>query len=217
MSLLGAGRQAAGEYLKAQAQKKADEAGLGVEIVFLGLQGVHPPPDVATDYRNVIAAVQKKQAAILSAEAQSNTTLTSLTGSIGQTKELSELAQEYQEAEERGDQESIDKLNDRIRKILSNAKGEVFKILGSAEAYAFQKAVTAEATGKRFKSQVKAYRASPNIYKRFHQLSVLEEILPDIRKYVIVAGDEETQIYIINLEEKLAPSIYDFGVDKISK
>ena len=216
MSILGAGRMAAAEYLKNEIQKRVDEAGLGIEIVFLGFQGVHPPPDVAVAYRAVVAAIQKKQAEILNAEAVSNTILTSLTGSIAQTQELYELAHQYRLAEGKADEKLAEKYAEKISLILSQTEGDVFKIIRESESYAFQKALTAKATGQRFHSQVKAYRASPNLYKHFHLLGVLEEVLKDIRKYVVVAGDEETQIYIINLEEKMSPSIYDLNIDEIS-
>ena len=72
LSLLGAGRADAAKLLTERVQEAADNEGLGIEIVFLGLQGVHPPVEVAPDYEKVIAAVQKKQAMILSAQAESN-------------------------------------------------------------------------------------------------------------------------------------------------
>ncbi|UCC96864.1 MAG: hypothetical protein JSW66_13580, partial [Phycisphaerales bacterium] len=68
-SLLGAGRTEATETLTTRIQKAADQAGLGVEIVFVGLQGIHPPVEVAADYQKVIGALQKKQATILQAQA----------------------------------------------------------------------------------------------------------------------------------------------------
>jgi len=218
MSILGAGRQGAAEFLKDKIQEQADQAGLGIEIVFLGLQGVHPPPDVAADYRAVVASVQKKQAAILSAEAQSNSTLTSLTGSIAQTQELYDLGYKYLQAGQKGDDELAEQLAQRIGKILADAKGDVSKILRQAERYALEKAIIAEATGKRFQSQVKAHKASPNIYRQVYLLSMLEEVLKDVRKYVVVAGDDETQIYIINIEDSLTPSIYEgFVPEETSK
>jgi regulator of protease activity HflC (stomatin/prohibitin superfamily) len=64
-SLLGAGRAEAKRVLTENIQNVADEADLGVEIVFLGLQGIHPPVEVAADYQKVIGTVQEKQTAIL--------------------------------------------------------------------------------------------------------------------------------------------------------
>lgn len=60
-SLLGAGRSEAKGILTSRIQAAADEASLGVEIVFLGLAGIHPPPEVARDYQKVIGAVQRNR------------------------------------------------------------------------------------------------------------------------------------------------------------
>ena len=93
--LARAGQQAA-QNLIARIQKRADENGLGVEIVFLGLQGFHPPPKVAEDYEKVIGSVQKKQALILNAMAERNRSLTSLAGSVEKADALYNLARQYQ-------------------------------------------------------------------------------------------------------------------------
>ena len=69
----------------------------------------------------------------------------------------------------------------------------------------------AEATGRRFASQVKAYHAAEQIYKREQMLIMLEESLAKIRKYVVVADINDSQIFIIDLKEKLTPSLYDLS------
>jgi hypothetical protein len=42
-------------------------------------------------------------------------------------------------------------------------------------------------------------------------LAVLEQALANIRKYVVVADQNDMQVIIIDLQEKLAPSIYEMG------
>ena len=71
--LMSFGRLEASADLKAAIQKKADEAKLGVEVVFVGLQDIHPPVGdkrmpVAAAYEAVIGAVAEKEAKILAAE-----------------------------------------------------------------------------------------------------------------------------------------------------
>ncbi|MHC4524845.1 MAG: SPFH domain-containing protein, partial [Planctomycetota bacterium] len=57
-SLLGAGRREAVSELQRRIQNELDQADLGIEIVHLGLQGVHPPAQVAKAYEEVVASVQ---------------------------------------------------------------------------------------------------------------------------------------------------------------
>jgi len=210
-SLLGAGRAKAKEILTREIQKAADKAGLGVEIVFLGLQGIHPPPEVAADYQKVIGAVQKKQANILGAEAERNKTLSALVGSVEDADRLYTLAAEYQQAKEENNLEKIEKLGHDLDMAFAEAKGDIFTTLTEAKSYAYQKVILARATGERFAGQLRAYRAAEEIYKRQLRLVVFEEALKNIRKYVVVADQNDTQVFIVDFKEKLTPSLYELG------
>jgi regulator of protease activity HflC (stomatin/prohibitin superfamily) len=69
MEFMSTGRFKAAEELRDRIQKQADDLKLGVRIVFLGMQDVHPPVSVAGSYEAVIGAEQKRQADILKASA----------------------------------------------------------------------------------------------------------------------------------------------------
>jgi len=208
-SLLGAGRARAKRILTNNIQKAADEAELGVEIVFLGLQGIHPPVEVAADYQAVVGAVQKKQAIILDAHAERNKTLSTLAGSVEDANELYTLAAAYQAAKQQNDSEQIPKLSDELDRAFAQARGSIFSTLRESQSYAFEKATLAQATGQRFADQLQAYRAAPEIYIREQRLMVFEEALENIRKFVIVADQNDTQVFIIDVQEKLTPSLYE--------
>jgi len=210
-SLLGAGRAEAQRILTSRVQAAADEEGLGVEIVFLGLAGIHPPTEVAANYQKVVGSVQMKQAIILSAYAERNRDLSALAGSVEEADKLYALAAEYQQAEGKKQPEETKKLAADLDSAFAEAKGDIFSILRQAQSYAFEKAILAQATGQRFNSQLKAYRAAKNIYKVEQRLAVLEEALANIRKYVVVADMNDTQVFIFDAQEKLTPSLYEIS------
>ena len=210
-NLLGAGRNQAKRVLTNNIQKAADEAGLGVEIVFLGLQGIHPPAEVAADYQKVIGAVQKKQALILRAQAERNKTLSTLVGSVEEADELYDLAARYQQAEEENRPEDVSELGRQLDEAFAKAKGDIFKALRESQSYAFERATLARATGRRFASQLKAYKAAEEIYKREQILTAFEESLEKVRKYIVVADPNDRQVIIIDFREELTPSLYDLG------
>jgi len=67
-------RQAAGEALHRRIQARADELNLGVQVIFVGLQNIHPPIGtrtlpVAEAFEKVVGAMQQKQTNILAAQA----------------------------------------------------------------------------------------------------------------------------------------------------
>ena len=63
-------RLEAADILRDRVQAAADLRSLGVKIIFVGLQDIHPPTKVAGDYEKVVGAEQTRQAAILNAQAQ---------------------------------------------------------------------------------------------------------------------------------------------------
>ncbi len=71
--IMSSGRAQAEAALKADLQQRADRAELGVEIVSLSILDAHPPTggekDVAASYQDVIGALEKKEPAILTADA----------------------------------------------------------------------------------------------------------------------------------------------------
>lgn len=207
-SLIGLGRAAAAQTLTGRIQAAADKVGLGVEIVFLGLQGIHPPVEVAPDYQKVIGAVQQKQKLILDAQAKRNKILSTRVGSVDKAEELYELALKYEQAQDVGSPEEIERLGKQLDEAFEQAKGGIFKTLRESKTYAFEKTTLAEATGKRFAGQLKAFREAPEIYIREQWLAMHEEALKDIRKYVVVADQNDTQITIIDLTQSQTPSIY---------
>ncbi len=207
-SLIGTGRAAAAQTLTDRIQAAADEVGLGVEIVFLGLQGVHPPVEVAADYQKVIGAVQQKQKLILDAQAMRNETLSTRVGSVEKANELYELALKYEQARDANSLGEIDNFGRQLDDAFEQAKGNIFKTLRESKTYAFEKATLAEAAGQRFAGQLKAFRAAPEIYIREQWLAMHEEALKDIRKYVVVADQNDTQITIIDLTQSQTTGIY---------
>lgn len=72
---LGPRRAEIGSALQARIQDDANRAGLGIGVIFVGMQGVHPPVQVAEAYESVVGAIEQKEATILTARAYTNQTL----------------------------------------------------------------------------------------------------------------------------------------------
>ncbi len=68
--LMSVQRQASAETLVARIQAAATARNLGVKILHVALQDVHPPVKVAPEYQKVVAAIHQKQAKIVTAEAE---------------------------------------------------------------------------------------------------------------------------------------------------
>ena len=69
LEIMTSGQEEGGEFLKRRIQAAADERELGVEVVFLGLQGLHPPVRVGEAFDQVMAAMEEQHEKVLEAEA----------------------------------------------------------------------------------------------------------------------------------------------------
>lgn len=67
--LMSHGRDRAAAELKRRIQAAADSLKLGIHILLVGLQDVHPPVKVAKDFNAVVAAIQEKEAIVERARA----------------------------------------------------------------------------------------------------------------------------------------------------
>ena len=97
---------------------------------------------------------------------------------------------------------------------MPKAQGKKAKIIADAIAYAFRKEMVSKARIQRFNQLLKAYREAPEIFKIRKYLAVLEECLTDIRKYVIGVSSWESEIDILNLEDKIAPSLLGIELEE---
>ena len=63
-TLLGSGQRATARQLHRSIQEQADEKQLGIDIIYVAMEAVHPPIDVAPEFEKVVAALQEKQAKV---------------------------------------------------------------------------------------------------------------------------------------------------------
>ncbi len=73
--VIGEGRLKMADALRERIQREADQLGLGVRILFVGLQSVHPPVSVADAFQSVIGATEESGAAVLNAKAEASRVL----------------------------------------------------------------------------------------------------------------------------------------------
>jgi len=69
--ILTHGRASGGEELRERIQAAADRHELGIRIVFVGLQGLHPPVEVGKYFDDVVGAMEERHSLALEAESYS--------------------------------------------------------------------------------------------------------------------------------------------------
>jgi regulator of protease activity HflC (stomatin/prohibitin superfamily) len=82
-TLLGEKYATAAMELRERIRRHVEELDLGLEIVYVGVQNVHPEPGVSKEFRRVVTAEQEKIAAIREAIVKENQVLSAVAGSRG--------------------------------------------------------------------------------------------------------------------------------------
>lgn len=100
-SLLGAKRTQAGDVIRGRINERLKELDLGLSVVYVGLQDVHPAKTVADAFRNVIAAEQEKVTAVRRAIVVENETLSKVAGEKSKALRLAAAINGDREAERR--------------------------------------------------------------------------------------------------------------------
>ena len=101
---------------------------------------------------------------------------------------------------------------------ISMARGKSAERIYRARAYASERSQLARAGAERFARQLEAYRKGKNVYLWREYLSVLDEMLPDMRKYIITSDNVGHWVYELDLKEKLQPDLFEgLGINEEDK
>lgn len=228
-TLLSEDRAQSGRYLQQRIQEQVDriavervngqeQHGLGIEVVFAGLVGVHPPQnnDVATRFHEQISAVQEQQSAVEEARKQEISILAEVAGTAEDARELRQQIESLRELEnemerlrlnDEQDTEAGQALAQQIAEqqvaieiALDEAQGLAAQRIHEARAYRWNKVLTEQGRAVRFDAQARAYEQAPDYFRMRHYLSTLAEGMPGRRKF-IVAGEQRGEPTVrLNLE-----------------
>jgi len=103
-------------------------------------------------------------------------------------------------------------------KTIAVAQGQSAVRKYRAEAYASERSQLARAGAERFAQQLEAYRKGRNVYLWREYLSVLDEMLPTMRKYIITSDNVGHWVYELDLKEKLQPDLFEgLGITEENK
>jgi membrane protease subunit HflK len=193
--LLSGGRPEIGAELRRRIERafvRINPMGDGtpvVRVVFVGLEGVHPPTRdnglVTRAFENVITAEQKYQAQVTDARARAIQTLTKAAGSVEVAQrivvELDALealqgagAAEQQVAEQRV----------KVRDLIERAGGDAGAELLRAGAERWTRHMAERARLAAYLGQVESYTAAPAIYRASLYLDALREAMAGARVYI---------------------------------
>jgi len=215
-TLITTGRAKAGQDLKKMIQAKANAHQLGIEIVFVGIVGIHPPKDgeVAAAYHEQIGALQEKEGAIQDAYKKASQILADVVGSPEEARAIDAALEKRRQlkidldqnritdATQREDaQKALQEQEARIEAMLARARGQAAQVIYEARAYRLSRAITEQAKASRFEAQFLAYEKAPDYYMMRVYLDTLAEGIKPSRKIVVPGDQAPPSILRIDLKE----------------
>lgn len=168
--VLASGLGNASDTLKARLQTRADELKLGVSILFVGLQDVHPSIKAAQKFQEAVGAYIKRESTRMQAEAYSLTQIPA-------------------------------------------ARAKAASIINSAHAERESTILMAQGLADQFLNQTKAWEASSLVYTNRAYLKAVSEVASNSRVYLIGTRND-SEIFQLNLEDKLRPDLGDVSIDE---
>lgn len=209
LGLLGAERGPLEKRIWTEIQKKANRAGLGVEVVFFGLLGVHPPveAEVAQAFQEVIGAEQQKEAAKRDAEREWAQLLTMTAGSKEQAEKLFNSIQDMnrKESDPSSSEEDRRAARDRVDRLFFGVQGagiggEAAGRIHQARAERWRLENSAHGWAAMFLEEIKDKESAPKAYYLRKYLDALAGAADSVRKYVF-AAEGELHTFNLNLQD----------------
>ncbi|MBX3390461.1 MAG: hypothetical protein KF691_13510 [Phycisphaeraceae bacterium] len=159
--------------------------GPGIQIVRLGVAGVHPPKKVANDFEAVVGAEQNRQAKIDRARADAIKILTDVVGSVGLSDQI--IADFDALDKLRAANASAKEINEKefaIQKLLDQAGGAAAGFIAEAKADRWKRHMGEWARSERYAGQLASFLASPEVFKASLYFDALKVVMADSRVYI---------------------------------
>jgi len=213
-TLLGAGRTVAGQVLRGLIQSDVDDLGLGVEVIFVGINNIHPPAemDVAAAFLEQIGASQQRHSTIEHARQEAHEALATVAGSSAKAQEIErailELQRRVQDQSQQSDftsqhaaQQKVLQQQVKMEKLLAAAGGRAAQLIYEARADRWERVVAERAMADRFTAELKAYGYAPDYYRARRYLDTLASGLKDVRKYIVVGDPDQRPVFRIDMKD----------------
>lgn len=223
-AFMGPGRERINSELRELLQSRVNHLDMGIEIIFVGIRGAHPPSkdQVAGAFQKVISAQTNMAATIHAAEGEARRILITVAGTEAQARQLDEAVKKRDrlqgdpsapsDAYRAADQEVNDLLFGNPAKGIPSIGGQAAAMMADARADAQRMVSDAAFKARRFEADVAAFEVAPQLYKQRKLLELYENI-DLIRKFVIVGNPENVTIIYETREEAGLDRVLSEGLD----
>lgn len=201
--VLGPERSILAYELRKLLQGELDDRSAGIEVLFVGISGIHPPVDVAGSFQEVLKAREQRESQIQQAEAEATTDLAAVAGTEKKAAAISDQIARL-EMLSVTDPEYQSQLSS-VERLLLNAGGAAAETLLKAQADRWNTHLSAWTRFIQQDSRSYAYNAAPRLYMMREYLLRAGRALSRARLIVTAPGYETRVTALLNEDASLLP------------
>lgn len=204
---LGDGRQNISAQLRASIETELNKLDAGVRILFVGIEGVHPPRDTAAAFEGVVQGRQMREGAIQTAQSEANDKLISVAGSVKKAQTIAEAinalaklrSTQVSPADRSAHEQKIAAAEREIQDLLAKAGGTAASTILTARSDRWVKHMEARGRAESYVGQTAGFREVPEVFTAQQYFAAVKGALGQSRVY-IVSGDGNVEVRA-NLED----------------
>ena len=186
-----------------------DGQGPGIEILFVGMQGAHPPLKVAPSFERVISARQNRESMIEDAQRIEILTLTEIAGSVELAEQIVErLGNLDTDRRDDSDSTQIAEAELEVQKLLETAGGEAGEKLLQASAQRWTRHMSERGRAVLLSGQQLAFDASPSLYRSQSYFDALLDAIEHARVYLTPSDLESLHVRIDLMDQEAGTDVF---------
>lgn len=176
-------RRIADAFDRLETDPTSGRTGSGVDVLFFGLESIHPPQEVAKAYQRILLAEQNQRKNLYEAEAERIRSLTRVVGSVDLAERIM-LGLEELDDTPSADTGARAEKEFAVQRLLEEAGGESASRIARASAERWERHMADRGRAALYQGQLAAYRASPLYYQSSLYFKALRSGLERARVYI---------------------------------
>jgi regulator of protease activity HflC (stomatin/prohibitin superfamily) len=194
--LLGHKRAEIGQELTKRIAQAFANAKSGVEVLFVGIEGVHPPKDTAEAFEKVVGNEQLRQELLEKARKEEIETLTEAVGTVTLARQIASEIDALNLLRSGGGDAAAQTAQElKIDNLILQAGGKAGVKLAEARAKRWETHMRRRGEAAAYNGRLAAYRANPTLYKANLYFQTLTDIMKDSRLYLFNDSIPPTLVY----------------------
>lgn len=183
--VMGAGRSETSAGLHRAVSERLRALDAGIDVLFVGLEGMHPPRDAAAQFERPVVNEQKRAGAIEQGRADAIATLGGAVGSLDLANRILEELRRLDALRASDAPPDAIAAQERVAQdLVEQAGGRAAVRIAQARADRWTRHMRERGRAERYAGQVAAYRSAPLVYAAGLYFETLRDIMRGARVYI---------------------------------